>query len=174
MRSQGDGYNELDALDEKFDDIFNDIFGRLVPDTRPKIPVKLLVETATLPTYGSDGASCADLRSAEGITIWPHSTTIVKTGLAMAIPEGWGGWIRTRSGMATKGLTVRGGVIDSDYRGEVGVILHNSTGEMINIFIGDRIAQIDFRPVEKVNFVQVESLSETERGQGGFGSTGTR
>lgn len=138
-----------------------------------EIQVKVLKETASLPTYGSEGASCADLYSAEVVVLPPQTTKVVKTGLAMKIPYGWGGFIRSRSGLATKGVVVRAGVIDSDYRGEIGIVLHNSSlDEACFICIGDRIAQIDFRPVYQVVFVEVPTLDETARGENGFGSTG--
>ena len=109
------------------------------------------------------------------IMIAPHSTVKIHTGLAMEIPEGYFGAIMPRSGLATKeGLRLANciGVIDSDYRGEIIVAIHNDTNDVKFIKHGDRIAQLSLIKHEEIEFVEVDSLSETERGSGGFGSTG--
>jgi dUTP pyrophosphatase len=132
---------------------------------------------ASLPEYGSEGASGADLCAhiESEITIAPGARVLVPTGLRMQIPQGLEGQVRPRSGLAARsGLTVLNtpGTIDSDYRGEIKVILVNLGGADVTVRPGDRIAQIVFCPVVRVSFTMTEGLSETERGSGGFGSTG--
>jgi len=131
------------------------------------------------PEYKTDGSSgmdlCAYIEDAPTITITPGQRTLVKTGISMVIPNGFEGQVRPRSGLALKnGITVLNtpGTIDSDYRGEIGIILINHGQESFNINNGDRIAQIIFSPVVKVNLSITENLDETIRGEGGFGSTG--
>lgn len=143
-----------------------------------KIKVKRLKDNVVLPTYGSDKAAGADLHAyIDGIgqvTIEPHTTQKIGTGLAMELPEGYFGAIFARSGLATKqGLRPANcvGVCDEDYRGEYIVALHNDTDEIKVIKSGDRIAQLVLLPYIQCDFVEDE-LSETERGDGGFGSTG--
>lgn len=129
------------------------------------------------PEYSTEGSAGMDLRANEEITLKPLERAVVKTGLFMAIPMGYEGQVRPRSGMAIKkGLTVLNapGTIDSDYRGEVGVILINLSNEDVVVEVGERICQMVFAKHEKTQFVPVEILSETERGAGGFGSTGTK
>ena len=145
----------------------------------PKVAVKKLHEKAVLPTYGSDYAAGADLYALtdEEVVFAPHETKLVKTGLAMEIPEGYAGLIYARSGLASKrGLAPANkvGVIDADYRGEVMVALHNHTDMEQKIAPGERIAQLVIAPFLKAEFEESESLSETVRGTGGFGSTGTK
>lgn len=141
--------------------------------------VKKLDAKACLPTYGSEYAAGADLyaRTEEPLRISPHSTAFVHTGLAMEIPAGFVGLIYARSGLACKkGLAPANkvGVIDSDYRGEIIVALYNHSEAPITIEDGDRIAQIVITPYLAVRYQEVSELEETARGQGGFGSTGTR
>ena len=143
------------------------------------IEIKKLNEKATIPTYGSVDAAGADLYACidEPETIMPHETKLIKTGLAMAIPQGLVGLIFARSGLASKrGLAPANkvGVVDADYRGEVMVALHNHTNTEQTIEQGERIAQMAFVPYIKGNFNVVDELSETVRGEGGFGSTGTK
>ena len=137
-----------------------------------------LNEKAVIPSYGSASAAGADLYSAEDeITIIPGETKLVHTGLAMEIPEGYVGLIYARSGIATKrGLAPANkvGVIDSDYRGEIMVSIFNHSSEIQTIAAGERVAQIVITPYLTVNFTEVEALDSTERGSGGFGSTGTK
>ena len=141
--------------------------------------VKKLKENAKIPTYGSEYAAGADLYACldEDLTIEPHETKMVPTGLAMEIPVGYAGLIYARSGLASKkGLAPANkvGVVDSDYRGEVMVALHNHTNEAKTIEKDERIAQLVVAPFLKVDFNVVDDLDETDRGEGGFGSTGTK
>lgn len=140
-----------------------------------EIKVKKLNNNATLPTRGSEYAAGYDLYSVEGATIKAHETTKVGTGLAFELPDDTFAAIFARSGLATKqGLRPANcvGVCDSDYRGEYIVALHNDTEEDKTIEAGERIAQMVLMPYVKMEFAEVEELSDTERGEGGFGSTG--
>ena len=139
---------------------------------------KKLNEFAYTPTRGSEGAAGYDLYAAvdEPIIIKPHTTVKIGTGIAVEIPKGNFGGIFARSGLATKrGLAPANkvGVIDSDYRGEVIVALHNHGDSYQVIENGERIAQLVILPFVSVEFNEVENLDETERGDGGFGSTGS-
>ncbi|GGW31420.1 deoxyuridine 5'-triphosphate nucleotidohydrolase [Gemmobacter lanyuensis] len=137
-----------------------------------------------LPAYETPGAAGADLRAnlppelrASGVTLAPMERRIVPTGLRVEIPQGYEMQIRPRSGLATKhGITLPNtpGTIDSDYRGPLGVALINLGAEPYTIQHGDRIAQMIVAPVVQVRFAVVDRLGETERGEGGFGSTGRR
>jgi dUTP pyrophosphatase len=141
------------------------------------LQVKKLNPAAKLPVRSSDGASCFDICALEGGTIAPGQRALVKTGLQMAVPRGFEIQVRSRSGHAAKaGVFVLNspGTVDSDYRGEVGIILQNSGAAAFAYAAGDRIAQIAVCPVEMCASVEVESLSETGRGAGGFGSTGVK
>ena len=145
----------------------------------PVIAVKKLDERAVLPTYGSEYAAGADLYALceEELVFAPGETKFVRTGLAMEIPEGYAGLIYARSGLACKrGLAPANkvGVIDSDYRGEIMVCLHNHGNVEQTVENGERIAQIAFVPYYAAEFELVDELDETVRGAGGFGSTGTR
>ena len=144
-----------------------------------KIRVKKLVPEAKIPTYGSDFAAGADLYAAqpEAVVIAPGETVLVHTGIAMEIPEGYGGFLYARSGLATKrGLAPANkvGVIDSDYRGEIMVALYNQSSSVQTVESGERIAQLVIAPFLKASFDEAEELEDTRRGEGGFGSTGTR
>lgn len=141
------------------------------------IHVKKLHENAILPTYGSEEAAGADLYACldEPVTAAPGETVWIPTGLAMEIPRGCAGLVYARSGLACKkGLAPANkvGVIDSDYRGPVTVVLHNHGSVPQTILHGDRIAQMVITPVLTPVYEAVEDLSDTDRGQGGFGSTG--
>lgn len=128
-----------------------------------------------LPAYASDGAAGMDVVAAESLTIRPGTRHAVATGFAMAIPPGFEVQVRPRSGLALKhGITCLNtpGTIDSDYRGEVKVILANLGDESFEVRRGDRIAQLVPAPVQRARFAEVTALDETERGAGGFGSTG--
>ncbi len=143
------------------------------------VKIKKVSEDAKLPTYGTSFAAGADLYacSSEAISFEPGETKLIKTGLSLEIPEGYAGLIYARSGLATKrGLAPANkvGVVDSDYRGEVMVSLHNHTNEVKEIEAYERIAQLVITPYLKANFEEVEELDDTERGTGGFGSTGTK
>lgn len=166
-----------------------------------KLKAKRLSDTAKLPTYGSEKAACCDLyadlsdhcitlnpdvevRNISGnengpiqrVGIAPHETIKIPTGWAFQPPEGYAGFIYARSGLATKnGLRPANclGVCDCDYVGEYIVAVHNDTDKYQFINNGDRIAQLEFRPYEQAEFELVDKLDETERGDGGFGSSGT-
>ena len=144
-----------------------------------KVGIKKLNPKATLPTYGSEYAAGADLYACveEEITIHPHETVLIPTGLAIEVPLGYAGLIYARSGLATKkGLAPANkvGVIDSDYRGEVKVALHNHSEVPQTVAAGERVAQLVIPPYLTADFVEKEELTETVRGVGGFGSTGTK
>ncbi len=143
----------------------------------PTIAVKKLDERAILPKYGSEYAAGADLYAlTEGeVTFLPGETKLIRTGLAMEIPEGYAGLIYARSGLASKrGLAPANkvGVVDADYRGEVMVALHNHSNIEQKISSGERIAQLVVAPFLKAEYFEAEELSDTVRGTGGFGSTG--
>ena len=128
-----------------------------------------------LPGYASAGAAGMDICAAEGLTLKVGKRHAVATGFAFAIPEGYEVQVRPRSGLALKhGITCLNtpGTVDSDYRGEVKVILANLGSEPFDVRRGDRIAQLVPAPVQRAAFVEVSHLEETERGAGGFGSTG--
>jgi dUTP pyrophosphatase len=132
-----------------------------------------------LPKYETKLSAGVDLRAhlSEAITIAPLERKLVKTGLFMAIPEGYEAQVRPRSGLALKkGITVLNapGTIDADYRGEIGVILVNLSNEPFEVENGERIAQLVVAKCEQANFVEVNELDETKRGEGGFGSTGVK
>ena len=144
------------------------------------IPMKIkkLHPDAVLPAYASAGAAGADLHAlaeAGEITVEAGQTVLLHTGVAVAIPEGYVGLVYARSGMATKrGLAPANkvGVIDSDYRGEIMVALHNHGTVPQTVAAGDRIAQLVIAPVVTAAFEEVDDLDDTDRGAGGFGSTG--
>lgn len=128
-----------------------------------------------LPAYATTGAAGMDVVSAEDVTIAPGARHAVATGLALAIPPGFEVQVRPRSGLALKhGITVPNtpGTIDSDYRGELKVILINLGADVFDIRRGDRVAQLVLAPVVQAGWLEVDELDETERGAGGFGSTG--
>ncbi|MBQ7337322.1 MAG: dUTP diphosphatase [Clostridia bacterium] len=142
-----------------------------------KIQIKKLNEKAQLPTRGSSAAAGYDLYACidEAVTIAPHTTEKIGTGLAVAIPEGYFGAVFARSGLAAKqGLRPANcvGVCDADYRGEYIVALHNDTDQPRTVQNGDRIAQLVIMPFLPAEFEEVDELGETQRGAGGFGSTG--
>lgn len=144
-------------------------------DARYRIPVKRLSEGAGFPRYMTTGSAAADLVAADDVEISAGMRALVKTGIAGAIPEGCMGFVCSRSGLALKhGIIVANapGVIDSDYRGEWGVILLNLSREMFTIKSGDRVAQLMILPVEQYDFEETEKLDDTNRGSGGFGHTG--
>ena len=145
----------------------------------PTIAVKKLNKNAVLPTYGSDFSAGADLYAVtdEPIEILPNQTKLVGTGLAMEIPEGYAGLIYARSGLASKrGLAPANkvGVVDADYRGEIMVALHNHSDKVQTVEPKERIAQLVVTPFLKAEYYETETLTDTTRGAGGFGSTGTK
>ena len=163
-----------------------------------KIKAKRLSDTAKLPTYGSEKAACCDLYCDlrvdkcidlnpanvdfkhmeysgdcfDRVHIAPHETIKLPTGWAFQPPEGYMLQLLQRSGLASKGLIPLGGILDEDYTGEVIVIMLNTTDKYLSINNGDRIAQMAIRPYYQGEFEEVDELDETERGDGGFGSTG--
>ncbi|MBP3375289.1 MAG: dUTP diphosphatase [Clostridia bacterium] len=146
---------------------------------KTKIEIKKLDERAIIPTYGTEFSAGADIYALldEPVTINPGETVFIHTGIAIVIPEGLVGLNFARSGMAAKrGLAPANkvGVIDSDYRGEVMVALHNHGKEPQTVEHGDRVAQMVFVPYYTADFVEVDELDATVRGEGGFGSTGTK
>lgn len=143
------------------------------------VPIKKLNDKAVIPTYGSEYAAGADLYACidEPVSIEPGETTLIKTGLAMEIPAGYAGLIYARSGLASKkGLAPANkvGVIDADYRGEVMVALHNHSNVAASIEPQERIAQLVITPYLTAHFEEMDELSDTVRGAGGFGSTGSK
>ncbi len=141
------------------------------------VHIKKLNEKAVIPTRGSEYAAGYDLYACinEDVTIAPHETVKIGTGLSIAVPNGYFGAIFARSGLAAKsGLRPANcvGVADSDYRGEYIVALHNDSDQVRTVSCGDRIAQLVILPFLAVEFVEAQELDETERGTGGFGSTG--
>ena len=144
-----------------------------------KVNFKKLNEKAVKPTYGSEFAAGADLYACEGaeVTIAAGETKLIHTGISLEIPEGYAGLIYARSGIATKrGLAPANkvGVIDADYRGEIMVSLHNHSAVEQTIADGERIAQLVITPFLAVEYTETDTLSETVRGEGGFGSTGKK
>lgn len=144
-----------------------------------KINIKKLNEKAIIPTYGSEFSAGADLYACidENVKILPGETKFINTGIAMEIPEGYAGLVYARSGLASKkGLAPANkvGVVDADYRGEIMVALYNHSEETQEILPGDRIAQFVVTPFLKANFSLTDELSDTVRGNGGFGSTGAK
>ena len=139
-----------------------------------KIQIQRITKEVDMPSYSHEGDAAFDLRASEEGILKPGEKKIVKTGLKMAIPEGHVGLIWDRSGLAAKnGVHVLAGVVDSGYRGEVGVVLKNLGEEDIEITLNMRIAQMLIQPVVSANLEETEDLEETSRGEGGFGSTGT-
>lgn len=144
-----------------------------------KIKTKLVKEGARIPFRATDGSAGSDLYAciSEDITIDAGKTVLIPTGIVMEIPKGFGGFLFSRSSLAVKhGVTLPNcvGVIDSDYRGEIGVYLINLSDKPFTVHNGDRIAQIVIMPYEAAEYESSDNLSDTERGNGGFGSTGVR
>ena len=142
-----------------------------------KIRVKFLRPGASLPTYGTAEAAGADLYACmqDKVEVGPGQSVMIPTGIAMEIPKGYAGLVFARSSMGAKrGLAPANkvGVIDSDYRGEIRVVLHNHSGEPQSVEPGERVAQLLIVPVFTPGFQEAEKLSDTSRGAGGFGSTG--
>lgn len=142
------------------------------------VRIKKLNENATVPTYGTEYSAGADLYNLdERVEIAPHTTVLIHTGIAVEIPEGYAGLIYARSGLASKrGLAPANkvGVIDADYRGEIMVALHNHSDVVATVEPSERVAQLVVTPFLKVDYELCDELSDTVRGSGGFGSTGTK
>lgn len=146
----------------------------------PQVKFIKLNENAIVPTYGTQFAAGADLYAlptGQTVSIEPNQTVLIHTGIAMQIPDGYAGMIFARSGIATKrGLAPANkvGVIDSDYRGEIMVSLYNHSGVAQTVADKERIAQLVITPFLKVEYTETDELSNTVRGAGGFGSTGSK
>ena len=140
------------------------------------LPIKRLDEDVELPSYAYEGDAGLDLRSAENVVLKPFERRLVSTGLAIAIPDGYAGFVQQRSGLALReGLSMANtpGLIDAHYRGELKVCAINLDPEReIHITKGERIAQLVIQKVPRVSLMEVDSLDETDRGVGGFGSSG--
>ena len=143
-----------------------------------EVKVKKLYENAKLPVYGTEFSAGADLCACldAPVTLQPGETRLISIGIAVEIPAGYAGLVYARSGLASKGGLApanKVGVVDSDYRGEFFVPLHNHGAVPQTIEPGDRIAQMILTPYLTANFIEADTLSDTVRGEGGFGSTGT-
>ena len=145
-------------------------------DERINIPVKRLDDSVELPTYAYEGDAGLDLRASESVVLRPFERRLIGTGIAVAIPDGYAGFVQPRSGMAHRhGLSLANtpGLVDSHYRGELKVCAINlDPNTEIHISRGDRIAQLVIQRVPTVDLVEVKELDETDRGIGGFGSSG--
>lgn len=143
-----------------------------------RVPIKILSSDAQVPSMAYNGDAGVDLRSVEHIVLKPQERAMVATGLAIALPEGYAGFVLPRSGLAAKhGISIVNapGLIDSNYRGELKVVLVNTDPEeSFSIEIGDRIAQLIVMPVPTISFEQIEELPDSQRGESGFGSSGIR
>lgn len=139
-----------------------------------RVNVKKLLPEARLPEYSRDGDAAMDIRCAEDYKLWPKQTKMIKTGLAIEVPAGFVMHVYSRSGYAAQGIFLGNsvGVIDSNYRGEICVILYNSTDIPFEISTGNRVAQVCIDRVIDFNFEETGELSDTNRGKSGFGSSG--
>ena len=133
---------------------------------------KRLDPKAALPTRGSSEAAGLDIYSIEDVAIEAKQRVVVRTGLAVAIPEGYYGRVAPRSGLATQGIDVLAGVIDADYRGEIGCLLYNTGDETIHLPAQSKICQLIIEKIITPTAVWADEISDTDRGSGGFGSTG--
>ena len=136
-----------------------------------RVLFKKLVEHAVPFAYSRKDDACMDMYSSIEDTIPPHTTRLIRTGIALEIPEGYEGIVRGRSGLASKGIIVHQGTIDETYRGDVSVIVYNNTDQHFKVDMGMRIAQFTIKPVYRV-LLEESELSDTERGSNGFGSSG--
>ncbi len=150
---------------------------RLRLESMTHVPVLVMASPGFEPRYAKAGDAGADLRSTKKIAIGPGARELVPTGVSIALPAGFVGLVHPRSGLALKhGITVLNspGTIDAGYRGEIMVTLYNSSTEKFEIEVGDRIAQLLIQSVEQANFIAVDQLPDSDRGQAGFGSTGNK
>jgi dUTP pyrophosphatase len=141
------------------------------------LPVLIVAQEGFLPSYAQPGDAGADLRSRISTLVPAHGRVLVPTGVSIALPDGYVGLVHPRSGLAHKhGITVLNapGTVDAGYRGEIAVNLYNSTDEDFSIEVGDRIAQLVIQRVERAHFIEVDRLPESDRGDGGHGSTGKK
>jgi len=140
---------------------------------RVEVKVKKLKENAVVPRYAHEGDAAMDLFSVEDYVVGAGKRVLVSTGIAMELPEGYFASIRGRSGLALKkGICILGGVIEHSYRGEYGVVVLNTGDEDFVIKVGDKVAQVVVAPVATADVEVVDELSESERGDGAWGSTG--
>jgi dUTP pyrophosphatase len=138
-----------------------------------KVKIKKLVKGAVLPSYGHPGDAGLDFCSIENFVLGPGMMKMFSTGISMEIPEGYVALAWGKSGISSKkGIAILGGVIDAHYRGEYKIILQNTSLDDFEVIAGDKIAQVLIQPVESAEIEIVDELSETSRGEGGFGSTG--
>lgn len=144
----------------------------LFTKAKVKVKIKKINEDAIIPKYGSEKAGLCDLYAVEDKVVPAGTTAVIGTGIACEPPEGFMLKIRSRSGLASKGVFAQAGEIDNDFRGEIKVILYNSSGTDFTIAKGDRIAQMELRRYQQIDFNEVKELSDTARGNGGLGSTG--
>lgn len=139
------------------------------------VPVLIVAEDEFLPTYAQPGDAGADLRSRVSVVVPARGRVLVPTGVSIALPDGFVGLVHPRSGLAHKsGITVLNtpGTVDAGYRGEISVNLYNSSDTDFQVEVGDRIAQLVIQEVSRAQFLRVEELPESDRGEGGHGSTG--
>ncbi len=150
----------------------------MMPVPTVNVSIKRLDPTVELPTYAYEGDAGLDLRANESATLAPFERKLISTGIAIALPDGYAGFVQPRSGMALKrGLSIVNtpGLIDAHYRGELKVILINlDAHEPVSIERGERIAQLVIQQVPQVRLTEVDELNETDRGAGGFGSSGVQ
>jgi dUTP pyrophosphatase len=142
-----------------------------------KLPVLLVAEEGLEPTYAQPGDAGADLRAAEDAVVPAMGRLTIKTGVSIALPDGYVGLVHPRSGLSAKhGITVLNapGTVDAGYRGEIAVTLYNSSQDDFSVTRGDRIAQLVIQAIEIADFIRVETLPGSHRGTAGFGSTGTK
>lgn len=142
------------------------------------VKIKLVREGAQIPVYKHDDDACGDCYASiknymeDAITIAPYSRKLIPLGIALGIPVGWEVVLRPRSGNTSKSIDIGIGTIDAGYRGEICACVINNSDKPYTVHDGDRICQMALREAPKANFIVVDSLDETERGEGGFGSTG--
>ena len=148
---------------------------KLVTEFEPcivQVKFKKLTDTAIPFKYSREGDACMDIYADDEVYIYPHETVIVKSGIAVEIPEGFEGIVRGRSGLASQGISVHLGTIDETYRGDVGVIVTNNSMQTFAIHKGNRIAQFTVKPVYPIELQEAKELTDTERGEQGYGSSG--
>ena len=137
-----------------------------------KVKFKELDTNAIPFSYSREGDACMDMYSLADDIIYPRGTVIIPTGIAVEIPEGYEGIVRGRSGLASKGIQAHLGTIDSAYRGDVGIIITNTSNTPFEVKAGMRLAQFTIKPAYKIQLIEVEALTSTERATSGFGSSG--
>lgn len=140
-----------------------------------KVQLQKLDAEAKLPSYAHAGDAGMDVYALQEVVLRPGERTIVPTGIAMAVPQGYVALVWDKSGRAVKnGITTMAGVIDAGYRGEVGIVIYNASVEAVTIGKHEKVAQILIQPVVSAELEEVDSLDDTDRGEGGFGSTGVK